>query len=128
MDTGTDKKKILIIDDAVDLREAMADILELKGYETLIADDGTLGVQKALSEHPDLTLLDLRMNDMDGFDVIRHIRQDGWGKNAKILILTASGESDEIPKDIDMDVEDFLLKTEYGIGNIAERIEKKLNE
>jgi two-component system alkaline phosphatase synthesis response regulator PhoP len=123
-----DKQKILIIDDAKDLREAMTDILELKGYNVVTADRGESGVATALSEHPDLILLDLRMPDIDGFEVIRKVRENDWGKTAKILILTASGESDEIPKDIEMSIDDFLLKTEWGLDNIAIKIREKLEE
>jgi len=123
-------KKILIIDDAEDLRDTMSEILEIKGYNAITANNGIEGVDMATEEHPDLILLDLRMPDIDGFEVIRRIRNhdDEWGKTAKILILTASGESDEIPTDIGFSPADFLLKTEYGIDNIAGRIEEKLNE
>ena len=123
-------EKILIIDDAEDLRETMSEILEIKGYNATTASNGIEGVDMAVEQHPDLILLDLRMPDIDGFEVIRRIRNhdDKWGETAKILILTASGESDEIPDDIGFSPVDFLLKTEYGIDNIAGRIEEKLNE
>ena len=123
-----EKQKILIVDDSTDLRESMAEILEIKGYDTLIADSGKTAIEIALAQHPNLILLDLRMPDIDGFEVIRTLRKDEWGKNAKILILTASGESDEIPDAIEMKTRDFLLKTEWGLHNISERIEEKLTE
>lgn len=123
-----DKKKILIIDDAEDLRDAMTDILELRGYEVITADRGESGIEKTLSERPDLVLLDLRMPDIDGFEVIRRIRADEWGATAKILILTASGESDDIPRDINMDTSNFLLKTEWGLDNISDRINEELDK
>ncbi len=122
------KQTILIIDDSKDLRETMSDILELKGFDTLVADQGQSGIDIAFSNHPNLILLDLRMPDIDGFEVIRRIRKDEWGATAKILVLTASGEVSDIPNDINLESEDFLLKTDYGIGNISEKIKEKLKE
>lgn len=123
-----EKPTILIVDDAEDLRESMSEILELRGYRAITADRGETGVATALAEHPDLILLDLRLPDFDGYEVIRQIRADEWGKTAKILILTASGESDDIPPDIEMNSRDFLMKTEWGLDNISEKIQEKLNE
>ena len=122
-----DKHRILIIDDAQDLVEALEEMLQLKGYETLTAHHGTAGVSLALAEHPDLIILDLRMPDIDGFEVIRQLRKDEWGRTAKIVILTASGESDKIPQDIALDRDDFLMKTEWGLDTLTTKIAEKLS-
>ena len=123
-----EKAKILIVDDAKDLSDAIGDILQFKGYQTIVSHDGASAITIALEEHPDLILLDLRMPGLTGFDVIRKLHEDDWGKTVKILMLTAVDRVDEIPADIDIKPEDYLMKSRWGIDNIAQRIEKKLAE
>lgn len=121
-------KKVLIIDDTTDLADALRDIVEFKGHIGLTAASGGEGLEIALREHPNLILLDIRMPDMDGFEVFRRLRQDEWGKNVKIVFLTASVTPEGIPEDITIDPGDFLMKTQWGVGNLADKIEEKLNE
>ncbi len=119
-------KKILVVDDSRDLADAIADVLTLKGYTTLTAYNGKDGLDIALREHPDLITLDVRMPGMDGYEVLRQLRTDAWGKDAKVLILTATGGSEPIPGDLNIPPEDFLTKTLYGMDNIAEKVTEKL--
>lgn len=116
-------KKILIIDDVPDLADSIDDMLQFKGYHTMIARSGREGLTAALLEHPDLILLDLRMPDIDGYEVIRRLRKDAWGKNAKILILTAADTSEAIPDDIAVTQDEILHKSQWGIDNIAARVD-----
>ncbi len=122
------KKKILVVDDAKDLVKAMGDMLTFKGYETLLASHGKEAIDIALKEHPDLILLDLRMPDVSGYDVVRELRKDDWGKTAKFLILTATDFLAERPNDLDLDPKDYLSKTMWGIEEVASRIDRKLSE
>ena len=121
-------KKILIIDDTKDLADTLAEVVSFKGYQSIVATNGADGIETALREHPDLILLDIRMPDIDGFEVLRRIRKDEWGKTAKIVFLTASVSYDEVPTDLNVDKSDFLLKTQWGMGNITKKIEEKLAE
>ena len=122
------KKKILIADDSNVLRDLMKQMLEFKGYDTLIAVDGEEALTSALAGHPDLILLDLRMPKMDGYDVVRKLRQDPWGKDVKILILTAAGEIGDIPDDIGIKGTDYMQKSVWGIENVEQRVRQKLAE
>ena len=65
------KNKILIIEDNVDVRENLSEILVLSGYETITAANGKLGVEAALSSSPDLILCDIMMPELDGYGVLR---------------------------------------------------------
>jgi CheY-like chemotaxis protein len=100
----------------------------MKGYTTMTAYNGKDGLDTALREHPDLITLDVRMPIMDGYEVMRELRKDAWGKDAKILILTATGGSEPIPDDLTIPQSDFLAKTLYGMDNIAEKVAEKLAE
>lgn len=116
------QKKILIVEDSHELAESLEDMLKFKGYQTIKSSTGADGVALALSERPDLVILDLKLPDIDGFEVYRKIREDDWGKDAKIIFLTASDTLEVIPKDLDIDPEIILHKSNWGIENLASRI------
>lgn len=122
------QKTILVVDDAEELTKVIGDMLEYKHYRVLIAHNGTDAIALAKKEHPDLTLLDLRMPDVSGYDVVRELRKDDWGKTAKFLILTATDFLDERPTDLGLAPSDYLAKSMWGISEVATRIEKKLTE
>lgn len=79
---------VLIIEDDQVLREMYKDKMERSGYKVLIANDGEEGLKVALQNHPDLILLDLMMPKMDGTSMMEKLREDTWGKNVPIIILT----------------------------------------
>ena len=83
-------EKILIVDDDLDLVEAMKVVLESKEYEVAVATTGEEGLEKAKGEKPALIILDVMMETGDkGFDVSRRLRADEELKNVPILMLTA---------------------------------------
>jgi DNA-binding response OmpR family regulator len=119
-------KKILIIEDVPQLADSLEDLLTFKGYVALKSRSGSEGLDIALTEKPDLILLDLRLPDIHGFDVLRKLRADEWGKTARVLILTASDVEDRVPKDISVPPEMILHKSLWGIDNLAARIEEEV--
>ena len=86
-----DKKKrsdirILIVEDEDSMLSALADKIRQAGFaESLIARNGEEGLSLALSEHPDLLLVDILMPKMDGMTMIKQLRKDAWGKEVKII-------------------------------------------
>lgn len=80
--------KLLIIEDDKILRDMYTDQFASNGYTVSTAVDGEEGLQKALQEHPDIILLDLAMPKMDGTTLIQKLRDDEWGRNAAVIILT----------------------------------------
>lgn len=119
-------KKILVIEDSPDLAESLKDLFILQGYDSFTASNGSAGVTSALINHPDLILLDLKLPDFDGYEVLRQIRADVWGKNATVLILTASDMSESIPKDLHLTEADIMRKTNYGLEEILARVKAAL--
>jgi diguanylate cyclase (GGDEF)-like protein len=102
--------KILIIDDEPFLREMLNDILSLAGYEVVKASNGREGLHKILSECPDIVLLDCSMPEMDGYEVLTHLRKEPKFKNLPVIMLTAmSGESEEI-KGFSLGLDDYITK------------------
>ena len=121
-----EQKTVLVIEDSHYLAESLEDMLTMKGYRALLAPNGREGVALALAHHPDLTLLDIRLPDIDGYEVYREIRADEWGKDAKITILTASESTENISKNINLPAENVLFKPEWGVKELLGHIEKQL--
>jgi CheY-like chemotaxis protein len=82
-------KKVLIIDDDTDFREAIATVLDAKGFQVIHAEDGKDGFAKAKSESPDIVLLDVMMTTKtEGFDVARSLVDDDKTKNIPVVLIT----------------------------------------
>lgn len=92
---GIMAKRILIVDDEIDLVDTLATHLESDGFEVIKALDGKEGYEKASTNRPDLMILDLRMPRMDGFQVCRLLKFDDDLKAIKIIILTAHNSENE---------------------------------
>jgi DNA-binding response OmpR family regulator len=120
--------KVLVVEDSKELSEALSTILQLKGKEVITAYDGESAVAMALAQHPDLTLIDLRLPDISGYDVIRKIREDSWGRSAAFLILTASDEITKIPHDLGIGEDDYLTKTKWSLEMVSEKVSEKLQQ
>ncbi|MCA9362195.1 response regulator [Candidatus Kaiserbacteria bacterium] len=121
-----EQKTILVVEDSPYLAESLADMLDIKGHRALITGTGREAVNLALAEHPDLILLDIRLPDIDGYEVYRRIRADKWGKNAMIIILTASESIENISKNIDLPMDLVLFKPEWSIPDLSTKIESYL--
>lgn len=124
-----ENKKILIIDDKEELGEALGTMLKYKGYQTFAATSGKDGLAIALAEHPDLILLDVRMPEMSGVEMLEQLRQDPWGATAKVLILSANDLDTSVDyNSFGIGQDDYLMKARWGLENIAEKIKQKLAE
>ena len=124
------KKTILIVEDEKGLREAVVDILNLKNFIPLEAKNGKEGVKIALSNHPDLILLDLIMPEMDGMLALDKIRKDFWGANVPVIILTNLSATDEefINNTTSHKNTLYLIKSDWKIHDIIKKIEEVLKK
>ena len=117
---------ILVIEDSSYLADSLVDMLEMYKYRSLHAASGPDGVALAIEHEPDLVLLDIRLPDINGYEVYRQIRATDWGKTARIMVLTASESIENIAKNIDLPREYVLFKPEWSIKNLMHQIEKRL--
>lgn len=100
--------KILVVDDEQAVRESLRRSLRFNGYEVLTANDGLEAVETVRAENPELVILDVMMPNMDGVEVCRTLRSEGWDR--PILILTArDGVSDRVAG-LDAGADDYLPK------------------
>ncbi|MFQ3573955.1 MAG: response regulator [Thermodesulfovibrionales bacterium] len=82
-------KKILVVEDNQSNLELFLDILSMKPYDCMASSNGEEAIQKAISENPDLILLDIQLPGLDGVEVIKRLRQDPKTQKTKIIALTA---------------------------------------
>lgn len=89
--SAADKKKILLVDDDIDLLEQHKFVLEGKGFEVITAESSKQGWELFKSEKPDIAVLDLIMEEHDsGFILSYKIKKDEYGKNIPVFVLTSA--------------------------------------
>lgn len=87
--------RILVADDNQDAATSLALLLKIMGHETRTAHDGREALDVAAVFRPDVTLLDIGMPKLNGYDVCRRIRQQAWGKGMLLIALTGWGQEDD---------------------------------
>lgn len=125
----TDKKKsILVIEDEPPMLQILLDKLKESGFDTLNAKNGEEGLQAALQHHPDLILLDILMPKLDGLSLMDSLRQDAWGKQVPIIVLTnVSADSDATLQAIVKNQPAYyLVKSNVKLEEIVEKIKEIL--
>jgi DNA-binding response OmpR family regulator len=104
------KKKILVAEDEPDIRGLVAFSLRYAGYEVVEATDGQEALDKALSELPDLILLDVRMPRMNGYEVCGSLKIEEATAKIPVLFLSARGQESEIKRGLELGAEEYILK------------------
>lgn len=106
-----EKKKILVIEDNLEIREGIVEILELAGhYEVFEAENGQLGVDVATERPPDLILCDIMMPELDGYGVLYMLSKFDQTRHIPLIFLTAKSERSDIRKAMEMGADDYIVK------------------
>ena len=103
-------KKILIIEDNSDVRENLAEILALSGYEAILAENGKVGAAKAQAELPDLILCDIMMPELDGYGVLHILSRQSTTADIPFIFLTAKAEKDDFRRGMSLGADDYVTK------------------
>ena len=123
---AAEKKRILVIEDESHIAEGIRLNLTLQGYEAMVASDGIEGLAKWRAWHPDLIVLDIMLPMIDGFSILKTIRQED--QKIPVLILSARGDTKDKIKGLRYGVDDYLSKPfdlEEFLLRVAKLIEKK---
>ncbi len=121
------KKKILIIEDQEDVRENIAELLDLSNYEPITASNGKEGVKKALEVKPNLILCDIMMPEMDGYEVIYLIGKNPEIASVPFIFLTAKSEMSDFRKGMNLGADDYITKP-FEEMELLNAIEKRLEK
>jgi two-component system, OmpR family, alkaline phosphatase synthesis response regulator PhoP len=115
--------RILVIEDNRNLATGLRNNLEIEGYEVAVAGDGTSGLALARSTLPDVIVLDLMLPGMDGYRVLKTLREDGI--DTPVLILSARGEETDKVLGFHLGADDYVAKP-FGLLELLARVEALL--
>jgi len=115
--------RVLVVEDNADLAFGLRNNLEIEGYEVLVAADGPAGLAAARTSAPDLIVLDLMLPGMDGYRVLRALRDER--RTTPVLILTARGEESDKVRGFRLGADDYVTKP-FGVLELLARVEALL--
>jgi two-component system sensor histidine kinase/response regulator len=102
--------KILIIEDDIDLRRNIVDLLELENYEVYSAVDGENGVRCAILYKPNIIVCDVMMPKLDGYGVLKQLRKDQDSLMIPVIFLTAKTDRQSMRMGMELGADDYLTK------------------
>lgn len=118
--------KLLIIEDDAVLRKSLGEYLSSEGFEVIYAEDGEIGSQLAVSEKPDLILLDIVLPKKDGYQVLQEAKENQETKHIPIVLLTNLGSIADVEKALEMGATTYLVKADYKLEEVTEKIKEIL--
>lgn len=118
--------KIAIVEDDVAISQMYRIKFEAEGFTVETAENGKVGLELVESMKPDIVLLDLMMPEMNGEEMLTKLREQAWGKDIKVIILTNMGETEAPPTIKQLGVEAFILKANMTPRQVAELVKEHL--
>ncbi|AEM71870.1 response regulator receiver protein [Allomuricauda ruestringensis DSM 13258] len=103
-------KKILLVEDDTSLRENVAELLELSGFNVCSASNGKIAVDKAIKEQPDLVLCDIMMPEMDGYEVLEQLSSIETTRYIPFIFVSAKTEKQDVRRGMNLGADDYLTK------------------
>lgn len=119
--------KVLIIEDHNDIRENVAEILTLAGYDVYQANNGKIGVESAVINLPDIILCDIMMPELDGYGVLYMLNKNLKTSTIPFIFITAKSERIDLRKAMEMGADDYLTKP-FDDMELLQAIESRLNK
>jgi DNA-binding response OmpR family regulator len=104
------KPKILIIEDDLDVAEMLNAYFRVQGYEVFTVNWGEDGVRSCQTVHPDLVILDIRLPDIDGYEVARRLRSDRRTADVPIIFLTEKRDRSDRLQGLEIGADDYITK------------------
>ncbi len=113
--------KILVIDDETDVLEVLRLVLSRSGYEVAASPSGMEGLARAQADRPDLILLDIMMQRMDGWEVLRALKSDAETRDIPVVILSARVEPKDKIRGLQEGAVDYVTKP-FAVREILEKV------
>ncbi len=130
MSQDSSKKSVLVVEDDEATRKALHDELEKEDLTVLEATNGMGGLIVALAERPDLILLDILMPMMDGWEMLKQVRErDDWGKCVPVVVLTnlSADEDEQIRTIASLGPSFFMVKADWKLEGVVNKVVEILN-
>lgn len=103
-------KRVLLAEDEPNIVESLTFLLDRAGYEVAVETDGRKALNAALSDAPDVLILDVMLPELDGYEILRQLRSDSRAKNLPIVMLTAKGQREDRETALDCGADMFITK------------------
>lgn len=116
------KRKILVVDDEVNIVEFLKMNLKQNGYEVICANDGIEAFNAAVAQLPDCILLDIMLPDITGLEVCRLLKQNAQTKSIPIIMLSAKSEENDKVIGLGIGADDYITKP-FGLRELFARID-----
>lgn len=120
------QKKILIVEDEIPLLELLADKFISEGFDTIQAESAEAGIKLALKNKPDLILLDIILPKMNGIAMLRKLREDHWGKDVPVIILSNLNDQEKVSQALELGIYDYLVKTDVKLKELIREVKEAL--
>ncbi len=109
------------------LLQVLADKFTREGFLALTAADGSEGLKAALKHKPDIIVLDIIMPSMDGLQMLKKLRENKWGQNVPVLILSNLSDSEENESLLATDKRlGYLIKSNWGLDDVVKKVKETL--
>lgn len=122
----TRKTRILVVDDEPNIVQTLKDRLEMNEYAVETASNGEEGLRIAQEKSPDMVLLDVIMPIMDGHEMLEKLRQNAWGRDISVIMLTARSQAQDIARARACNIDDYIIKP-FDLSELLEKIENILD-
>lgn len=120
-----DKKRILIVDDDPLITQMLVDAFVSANFSVTTARDGEEGLSKALTEHPDALIADVVMPKMDGLTMVKKVREDSWGSQAAIMVLTGVKDNEQLQEAKMEGIYYYLLKEDFKPEDVVAKVKER---
>jgi DNA-binding response OmpR family regulator len=120
-------KKVLIVEDEVDLVETIRFLLEKEGYRVLVSGDGEDALHQAQGENPHLIILDIMLPKLDGYKVCRQLKSDKRYKQIPILMLTARAQQKDRIIGMEAGADEYIIKP-FDLAAFMEKVKTYLRK
>jgi DNA-binding response OmpR family regulator len=119
---------VLIVEDDLRLQRVLSEKLKREGWKVAVAVDGEEGLRRIGQNKPNLVILDLRMPRMSGFEMLEELRKKLTPAELPVIVLTNYGEEGNISRATELKADCFLVKSNYSLDEIVEKIKGVLKK
>ena len=119
-------KQILLVEDDSFLAGMYVSKLNLEDFKVSLADNGEDGLKLAQEQLPDLVLLDILLPQMDGFEVLKRLKDDPKTAKIPVILLTNLGQKKDVDRGLALGAEDYLIKAHFMPNEVIAKIKKIL--
>jgi DNA-binding response OmpR family regulator len=121
---SAERQSVLIVEDDNFLLSMYKAKLELENYNVFVATNGEIGLKMIKEKKPNLILLDIIMPKMNGFEVLKAVKEDKELKKIPIIMLTNLGQKEDVQKSFKLGADEYLIKAHFLPSEVIEKVKK----